>query len=1065
MSMLNLKYRGLLILGIILFPCAVFAQGRKGDAMEPLKNTFPADSSIVNGYIKDKITGEPIYGATVSYLDQSSDITDSLGFFQLKCPNYNVTIRIEMPSYKPKEVALKGLNQLNITLNKGRYFNFYDKVTLPYGEKSRSNIALNIDNIQNNWKWKDMPETPGDFFQGKIAGLNVVRRSGIPGIGANLLLRGGSSLYLTNTPLIVVDGVIQNMNSLGKSLITGYYPDPLSFIDTRDIEDITVIKNGTALYGSKGANGVILIQTTRGEQEATRIDVGMYGSMNFEPEFIPVMNADDYRIYLSDVMQTNNNLSFNDIRDQPFFDNNKNNPEYFQYHQNTNWQNLIFRNTYAQNVYLRITGGDNIAKYALSIGYLKNNGIVRNTGLTRYSTRFNTDVQLSKKLKVSADFSFSEKENKLKNTGMSLKTNPIYTALVKAPFLAPYQLSAAGVASPILSGVDSFGVSNPEAIIDNMQSSDRGYRFSGSANFSYKFNNRFSANAIIAVTMDKIREAFFIPGAGILGDTLNRAIAANRAGAQSLRRFDTYGELRVNYHNVINSVHSLSANLGMRYINRQGEGDFGLAFNTPTDQYVDVQYGNKALQQIGGTLVQSKWLDTYFSLNYDYLKKYIVTFNMSIDGSSKFGNAAVKGPVFNHGDQNYPIFSSISGAWLISSEGFMKGLPWINLLKLRAAIGMSGNDDIKAFATKKYYSSQNFLNAEGLVRGNISNPDLQWELNRKLDGGLDISVMNGRLNLSLDLYQNKTSYLLVPYLPPVASGIESVYANAGKMKNSGWDVSFNARVTDKADLQWYLGFNISHYRSKVSGLPGDNSLVELASAALITASGKAPNLFYGFKTDGVFQSDEDASKSGLKNKLADGSLVSFEGGDERFVDLNGDRIIDENDRTIIGNPNPEYFGGITSYLKWKNWSLDVLFSFSGGNDIYNYSREKLESMDNYANQTRAVINRWRVNGQSTHLPMAAWGDSNGNSRFSDRWIEDGDYLRLKMLSIGYNIPVSSGALKYIKVYATGSNLITFSHYLGYDPESGMDPNVLFQGIGLMSVPQYKSVQLGIRLGF
>jgi TonB-linked SusC/RagA family outer membrane protein len=1060
--MLSAKYSLLLLTGLLISVCS-FAQQAPAPARDSSGRVDSLLAGRVKGYVRDEVTGLPVSGAMISYGDISSAITDSLGRFSIAVPAYQVTLRAAMPGYRPREVALKGRKVVHFTLNQSEKPSLYDKVVLPYRSVPESHTTFAVTSVANTDRWSEPAEAPGDYLQGKAAGLQVIRRSGIPGIGANLYLRGFTSLYATNQPLIVVDGVIYNTASLGNSLVSGFYQNPLAFIDTRDIDHVTVIRDASGLYGSKGANGAILITTSRAKEEVTHIDFGSYGAVNLEPQLVPVMNASDYRIYLSELLATSPG-AYDKLQHSAFMNDDKSSPDYYQFHGNTNWQRAVFRNSFTQNDYFRITGGDNIAKYALSIGYLNGEGTVRNTGLVRYNTRFNTDLNISKRLKVSANFSFADEENKLKNTGTALKTNPIYAALVKAPFLSSHELSDQGIASPVLAAADSFGVSNPTAIIEDMQAASRGYSFMGSADFTYTFNNYFSASALFAVTMDKVRESFFVPHLGIVTDTLSNAIAENSAGAQVLRRYDSYGDFRLSYHKNIHDIEDLAMNLGVRYLGSQSEGDFGLGSNTPTDQYVDVQYGNKNLQQIGGSLGASKWMETYFNTAYNYLNKYFLTLNVSVDGSSRFGSSAAGGAVVHAAGENYPVFPSLSAAWLVSSENFMSRYPWIDLLKIRASVGSSGNDDIGDFASGRYYVSQNLLSAEGLVRGSFNNPALQWEAVRKLNAGLDVSVLDEALSLNVDFYNHRTSHMLVWAPAPVPSGMRYQLTNSGSMKTSGWEAGLNARLIRTASLKWSLGFNISHYRNTVTSLPAGDIVTAYAGGSYITRVGGAPNLFYGYQTRGVYSTQAEASAAGLKNSHADGTLTAFSAGDMRFVDQNGDGIIDARDRTVIGDPNPKYFGAVTSRLSWKGWSLSALFTWSEGGDLYNYMRRQLESMSGYSNQTLAVVNRWRTGGQKTAMPRAAWGDPAGNSRFSDRWIEDGSYLRLRSLCLSYEVPVRSGVLRYLSLYATGTNLFTLSHYLGYDPEFNPTSSVFGQGADIITVPQYRSVQLGVRLG-
>ena len=300
---------------------------------------------------------------------------------------------------------------------------------------------------------------------------------------------------------------------------------------------------------------------------------------------------------------------------------------------------------------------------------------------------------------------------------------------------------------------------------------------------------------------------------------------------------------------------------------------------------------------------------------------------------------------------------------------------------------------------------------------------------------------------------------------PAFSGLDYTISNSGAMKTTGWEAAVNARIINHNKVKWDVGFNIAHYQSKVTKLPMNAILTPFAGGMILTQEGRAPNLFYGYKTAGVYTSDAEATASGLSNKNQDGSTTAFSGGDLRFVNNSAaDKVIDEQDRQVIGNPNPDFFGGITNRVVWKNWTLDALFTFSQGNDVYNYTRRQLESMSGYANQTEAVINRWKTNGQITDMPKATWGDPVGNSRFSDRWIEDGSYLRLKTVSVAYNVPLKPGAIKYVTVYLTGQNVFTLTKYLGYDPEFSAAAGVMGQGVDAMLEPQYRSGQVGIKLG-
>ncbi len=1024
----------------------------------------PAETTkTVTGNVRDAATGKPMTGARVSYGKLYAAISDSAGKFSMKVPDYNVVIRIDADGYETKEQELRGLATVNIALYINGYNTFSDDITMPSGITTSRQLVGAAGGVQTSGNWNAIADAPDAWLQGKVAGLQATRRSGTAGTGAELLIRGLNSLYATNQPLVVVDGAIFDIATYGNTMLSGFYTNPLAYIDIKDIDNITVIKDGSSLYGTKGSNGVILITTARARQEATRIEAGLFGGINFSPSRLPVMDAAGYRTYLSEMLQSKG-LSPKDVDALPYMNDNKNNPDYYRNHYDNNWQDKVFRNSSFQNAYLKITGGDNIAKYALSMGYLGNNGVVSNTGVTRINMRFNADLNLSTRLTAGANLSVTKNEQKLKSLGINNAVNPIYAALVKAPFFAANQVADNGIESPALANKDTFNVSNPVAIIRNAQATSKNYRWSVGVNFKYKLTSELSVSTLFNLVKDEVREAFFIPQNGIVGDTLSNAIVKNRSGNQVIRYNGFYNDTRLSFDKIYKRIHRLSASVGVRYNTISSEVDYGLGYNSATDEFTGVGYGLNNLRVIGGSLGQSKWLSTYFSADYNYRSKYFLSLNIASDASSKFGDNITEGSLLRWGNNSYPLMSSLAAAWVISSESFMAKQSWLSLLKLRASAGQSGNEDIGNFTARKYYVSQNLMGIQGLVYGNPGNPSLQWETVTKLNAGVDVSVLNERLNLSVDVFRNKTGNMIVYQPAPGASGFNYTVTNSGAMKTNGWELSVNGRVLNQKNLKWDVGVLVSHYKTIVTQLPVSSILTNYADGTMITTAGAAPNAFYGYKTNGVFTSDAEAAASGLSNKKSDGTATAFAGGDMRFIDYNNDHIIDENDRQVIGNPNPDYTGAITSAVSWKNWTLNVLFTFSQGNDIYNYARRQLESMSGYANQTGAVINRWRTNGQVTNMPRAAWGDPAGNSRFSDRWIEDGSYLRLRTVSIAYAWPLKQSFLRDLVIFASGNNIFTLTKYKGYDPEFSAGSGPFTQGVDVMLEPQHRSLQVGVKLG-
>jgi TonB-linked SusC/RagA family outer membrane protein len=1017
----------------------------------------------VTGTVKDASTGNFLSGINITVPGYSAALTDDNGFFSITVPGINTSIMVAGPGYQKREVALKGRSSVDISLFEDSFKSVYDEANMPYGNEALNQITHSVTSINTGGNWERAAETPDTYLQGRIAGLNVVRRSGTPSIGANLFLRGFNSLYATNQPLYVVDGVIYDVNSYGNSLITGHATNPLADIDIKDIDNITVIKDGASMYGTRGANGVILITTGKAEDVATKIDFAAYGGFNSSVKQIPVMQAGDYRIYLSDLLKTTG-LTDDQIQSLPFMNDDSSNPDYYRFHNQTNWQDQVMNNSFNQNFHLKVTGGDDIATYALSLGSTSNKGIITNTGLTRYFMRFNANLKLSSKLTANANLSFTSSEQILKDQGVNTKTNPLYLGLVKAPILPIYQLGDDGSQSPNLADVDIFGISNPVAAIEKIQDINKNYRFSGSVGLNYELTKNINISTIIGLTFDKVRERFFVPNIGIAHDTLSLAIATNRSGSNVQRLFSLYNDTRISYNKTFNFIHDLSVNAGARYNTSSSQADYGLGYNSATDDFVSVGNGVNALRKVGGEVGDWNWLNMYFNTDYKLLSRYFLSFNVAIDGSSRFGKKIDEPMTLTISKNKFAVLPSIGAGWLISSEKFMSQVKYIDLLKLRASFGLIGNDDIGNYNARQYYVSQNLLGVQGLVRGNLANPALKWETVRKLNTGIDVAFLNERLNLSLDIFGNKTSDMITYEPVNTATGFKYAITNNGSMKTSGVELAVNGRLINK-ELKWDIGLNIGTAKNEITKLPDNKMITEFGGATFLSKVGKAANLFYGYKTNGIYLSDAEAASAGLFYTNNDGTLTPFQAGDVRFAD-DGNYVIDEKDMQVIGDPNPDFTGSISNFVSWKRISFDALITFSKGNDIFNYTRYVLESMMDFNNQTPRVINRWRTNDQVTTVPRASFGDPSGNARFSDRWIEDGSYLRLRTISITYDIPIKEGIIvKYAKIYATGNNLVTLTKYLGYDPEFSASGSVFTQGIDVGLEPQYKSVQLGVRIGF
>lgn len=1015
----------------------------------------------VSGVIINSADHKGLPGIQVKVDDFSAAITDDQGRFSLLAPTYSSTLTITGEGFDTRRVPLKGRRSVEVALLDDSHESFHETVMMPLGITNKESVTAATGQYNVNSGWTQPGEMPDAILQGRIAGLNVIRRSGTPGAGANLFLRGYNSLYATNKPLIVVDNMLFDANEYGESIIANSYVNPLALIDIKDVDNITVLKDASSIYGTKGANGAIIITTSRAKSQATRIDFAAYTGFNMAPDNLPVMDAADYRIYLSEMLQSKG-LSSGEIASLPFMIDDTKNPHYARNHYNTDWQKKVLKSSINQNYFLKVTGGDNIATYGLSMGYMGNKGVVKETDITRYSTRFNAEFNFTKRFTGNANLSFTYNEQNLRDQGISDKTAPLFLSWVKAPFLPANEVNDAGVESPNLADADLLGISNPAVIINGVQTYNKYYRFFGSFGFKYDISPSLSASTLFGVVHDKVRENFFIPRKGVANDTLSNAIADSRMGTQVKRLFSIYSDSRLEYNKRFNRLHSLIARLGLRYQHNNAEQDFAKGFNSATDDLVSVQNGLNALRQVSGGIGEWNWMNVYAGAEYGFNDKLFLTFNGAMDGSSRFGKKAAEG--ISLAGSKFPIMTSLGAAWLISSESFMANSP-LDLLKLRATYSLSGNDDIGNYNSRQIYTSQNLLGAQGLVRKNIANPALQWETNQKLNGGLDIAFWNERVNLSVDAWHSKTTNMLVYESLNTPTGFKTLLTNNGEMKNAGIEAAVNVRILNGRDLTWDAGINIGTYKNEVLAVPGNRFTTQYAGATILTAAGQPANQFYGYTTQGVFTTDADAAAAGLTQKNTDGSFTPFKGGDVRFTDVDGNKVIDENDRQVIGDPNPAFTGGFNNRLRYKQFELQALFTFSQGNDVFNYVRYRLESLSGVENQLQSAANRWRGNGQVTNMPKATWGDPMGNSRFSDRWIEDGSYIRLRTLSLQYNIPVKpTHFLKSAAIYASATNLFTLTEYKGYDPEFSITPSLFSQGIDTGLDPLYRTVTLGVKVG-
>ena len=604
----------------------------------------------------------------------------------------------------------------------------------------------------------------------------------------------------------------------------------------------------------------------------------------------------------------------------------------------------------------------------------------------------------------------------------------------------------------------------------------------------YQITKQFSIQDRFNYQLNRNNEKYFLP---ISGTTLymleDLGSITSVLKSQFTKETTINNDLTLEWKNTY-GAHKVDVMGGWRYNNYSYSYSYMRGYNNENDKLPNISK-NMQFINYGGT--KDNWIDMtyYLDANYNYANKYFAELTVSSEASSKFGNNTKDG--LHLGGVSWGIFPSLQLGWVLSNEKWFKTSKAVNYLKLTAGAEQAGNDDLDYYAARTYWESQQVTeNTVGLVLKNIENSSIQWETSTKFNIGIEGAFLNNRLHAGIDLYWNEISNMLTIKNLSYISGMRQYWTNEGAMRNRGFEANINAAIINSKDWKWELGATVGSYENKVTKMPESN-MITLTDASgnttgqingytssiygdnnVLTAVGYAAGSFYGWKTNGILSSDAEALQAGkmgyLKypTGLAEDPYRNFQAGDVRFVDQNGDGVINDADKVVIGNPNPSIYGNIYTALSWKNLRLDVNLKYSLGNDIYNYQRSVLESGNTTYNQTSAMLNRWTYEGQKTSMPKACYIDSDNwrnNERMSDRWIEDGSYIKLKNVRLTYSLPYSNSWLQGLKIWAEGNNLLTLTKYLGTDPEMSARNNALYQGIDNGIVPSGRSFNVGLSI--
>lgn len=1083
---MNMKQYILFGLSLLLaFPLNIAAQDETEGEDDATVRTFTVkkkqyETRVVKGTVLDATTLQPISGAIVraAEVDGYSVLTEDDGTYEVNVPVFTNEIVVSTPDHNVVRMGLqKGEQQKNTLLYPSVFATDYQAATNTRNEYQAKNFQYsNAINIK-------------DEIQKQVgAQVHTISRNGTPGVGSVMFVQGLNSLNRNAQPLVVIDGVIIDQQYSRQLLHEGFYNDILSNLNPADIERVTVLRNGTALYGARGANGVIQIETRRNKSMATRITASLSAGVTFEPKFISMMSGDQYRGYASEMLKTTDTrlTNFRFLTEDP------SNYYYTPYHQDTDWKDLVYRTALTQNYGINVEGGDDVANYNLSVGYTSAESTLKSNDMDRLNIRFNTDIVLTKNLGVRFDASFSNQTRNLRNDGApesydeGTPTSPAFLAYVKSPFISPYTYARGRLSDDHLDVEDesylnealasytkyNWRLANPAAI-NEYGDGDIKNRFENSMlNLTitpkYQFNPNLYLSEHFSYNLVNTSEKFYVPVNGVPDYFVNsvNTYCQNEVRSLASKQNSVMSDTRLDWHQRYDA-HFIHLFGGARINWEDYSMNSQLGYNTGNDKTPFMHAGLKNATDEG---INESWnmMALYAQAEYNYLGRYFLQANLTTESSSRFGKDAGG---LKMGGVSWGVFPGVQASWVVTNEPWMSGVKGLDYLRLTAGYDVTGNDDIDFYASQSYFRASQFLHTvSALAFEGIGSNKIKWETTRRFNAGFESKFFNNRLGINFNYFRSTTSDLLMKQSLGFLSGIADSWVNNGKMENQGYDVTATMKLIAHKDWLWQLGASVGHYKNKITELAGvdyiDN---EVYGATIRTQVGQAANLFYGYQTEGVFSTTADAVAAGKNGEALyimsenGRDKMYFGAGDMHFTDMNGDGMISEADRVVIGDPNPDVYGNIFTTVGFKRFKLDVNFNYSLGNDVYNYMRSQLEGGSRFMNQTKAMNRRWQAEGQVTDMPRITFQDPMGNARFSDRWIEDGSYLRLKTVTLSYTLPLKSEYIQGLQFWVQGNNLLTFSKYLGSDPEFSMTTAVIGQGIDLGQLAQSRSIVAGVKI--
>ena len=1006
---------------------------------------------LITGHITDVRTGEPLIGASVIVKSEKGKgvVTDIDGNFSLQTQvEPPLTLRVEYVGYRPLDVDVYDFEEpVEIALidNASK---LDEVVVVGYGAQKRLELTSSISSVGEDIL-KQQNTSVESALQGAVAGLNVTTTSGQPGAASIIRVRGGNSITGGNEPLYVIDGfIVYNDPATTRTgaKTSDATLDPLSFLNPSDIESIEVLKDvsATAIYGTRGANGVIIITTKKGSHGRNNINYNASFGWSSISKKLDYLNAWQWADIWNELYQ-DGEIGYGLDEPTATYD----------------WQDAALRTAFQQEHQLSAVGGDEVSRYSISGSYKSQDGIVKGTGLTRYAGRINYERNVFPNLLVgvNANAAYNKVKGVADSSGSMFAPSPWFAAISHTPYTSIYNADGSYNYDPTPTSVDIYNgkVGNPISDLENTKAETENTRIIGTGFAEWTVIPQLKLKASVGADLSNTRQSYYAPSY-TSGGLANNGYAS--VGQTKTNTWQT--EYTATYSNVFNRVHSLTALLGYtaQYTDRSSIATTAYGFSNDATGYDNL--GAAATTQPSKSNHYVSTLQSWIGrVNYSYDSRYNVSLTLRADGSSRFAK-----------DHRWGWFPSLGASWNIDREKWVHLGKQVDFIQLRASIGRVGNQEIGDYQFAANVVPRTVvidgMKATSYIIANKSNPDLKWETTTSYNIGLSTGFFQNRLTVTFDAYYKKTDDLLLDVPVEQVTGFSTVLRNVGSVTNKGVELEIGGVLIDKKDLKWNVNANIAHNKNEVTSLGDSEYFVPSFSSVgtltyidpLIVKVGEPLGTFYGYRFKGIIQSDEEWCC------LPSQTISPVEPGNPKFEDVNGDNVVNEQDRVVLGNIQPKFTYGFNTKVTYKN--LDFFLSLSGsyGNKLFNALACRLDRGNGYYyNPLAEVADRWTPTNPSTTIQKASTATS---IYADDRFVEDASYLKFRNIQLGYTIPLKQITRDAkVRLYVSLQNFFTITGYSGYDPEAnrnGIDEtSALYQGVDYGAYPTSKTVLVGFNI--